>query len=263
MWNGLRQSSVSSLVSSFSSQLTLLAADVRHLLHCPVADRVRAALAQQSQAGGGFAGGIGKGGVGGWGEGVGGGAGRWPYDFLPLLSLPRFLDEELLPSLHRLYAASVQALAEQLKRRLSSLEHGVLAAMATAEGWRSPDCARLVQQAVFIGRCCHQITQQSSFTSFSTLLSNDPPTSSTALIGGGGGEGGRGGRGGGGWGGGAVAVAPSVASVAISSALASTTRSAFRIWGRYVAATLSEEVGGGAESVDGALQRRRRGKRRG
>ena len=207
MWSGLRQSAVSALASSFSAQLTGLAADVRHLLHCPVADCVRAALTQQSH-GGTSAGRPPPPSVS---------SSRWPHDFLPLLSLPRFLDEELLPSLHRLYGASVQSLAEQLKKRLSLLEHGVLSSMSTAEGWRSDDCARLVQQAVFIGRCCHQITRQAQEDKADPL---GPPSSASPPS------------------------SLSLSTVAISSALSSTTRSAFRIWSRYVAATLSEEMEG-------------------
>ena len=249
MWSGSRQRAVNALVSSFSAQLRSLAADVRFLLHCPTADAVREALtlqqlrspsdaasAQQPPAAS---------------------AHLFPHDYLSLLSLPRFLDDELLPSLHRLYTVSVQQLAEQLKRRLQALEHGILAAMAAAgeeeqqregagegeaERRRQQQCARLVSQAVFIGRCCSQITRQTAFLSFSRMLSQQQPGAQPEQ-GGGDGE--------------AaaplhpqpsqpqrqqpVAASPSSAPI-ISAALSSTARSAFRIWSRFVAASLSEEM---------------------
>ena len=231
MWSGYRQSAVTVLVSSFALQLERLAADVRHLLTCSLADIVRQATAQQ--AGGSTLSGSVSSAVQ-----PGPPALLYPFDYLSFLSLPRFLDDELSPSLHRLYTASVHSMAEQLKRRLAALDHSVLTLMASEASWRSDECRSLVERAVFIGRCCASITQQTAFASFSQALHQQQqrqhhatahtaaPASASALS--------------------AQAVSSfsssSPSASPIVAALSSTARSAFRIWSRFVAATVSDEM---------------------
>jgi len=209
MWSGYRQSAVTALVSSFALQLERLAADIRHLLHCSLADVVRQATAQQATGGSAAA---------------TSGQLLYPFDYLSFLSLPRFLDDELSPSLHRLYTASVHSMAEQLKRRLAALDHSVLTLMASESSWRSNECRVLVERAVFIGRCCASITQQTAFASFSQALQQPSAVPQQH----------------------SAAAAPlsfsSASSSPIVAALSSTARSAFRIWSRFVAATVSDEM---------------------
>ena len=233
MWSGYRQTAVTALVSSFALQLERLAADIRHLLDCPLADTVRQATTQQANAAA----------LSSSAAGAGSSPLLYPFDYLSFLSLPRFLDDELSPSLHRLYTASVHSMAEQLKRRLAALDHSVLTLMASESSWRSDECRMLVERAVFIGRCCASITQQTAFASFSQALQQpsavqqlysssftaQPSSSFTSAPS-------------------TVSPSPAAASSLSSSsspivaALSSTARSAFRIWSRFVAATVSDEM---------------------
>ena len=221
MWSGYRQPAVAALVSSFAAQLERLAADIRYLLHCSLADTVKQATAQQAN-----------------GAALSASASAsslhspallYPFDYLSFLSLPRYLDDELSPSLHRLYTNSVHSMAEQLKRRLAALDHSVLSLMASESSWRSDECRRLVERAVFIGRCCASIEQQTAVASFSQALQQQPPGSVTQSAYQPG-----------------TSYPPTSASALSSSpilaALSSTARSAFRIWSRFVAATVSDEL---------------------
>ena len=226
MWSGYRQSAVTALVTSFALQLERLAADIRHLLNCSLADTVRQATAQQA-VGASVSAATSSSSVSGQL------AVLYPFDYLSFLNLPRFLDDELSPSIHRLYTASVHSMAEQLKRRLAALDHSVLTLMASESSWRSNECRALVERAVFIGRCCASITQQTAFASFSQALQHQhsaaqhqsaatftlPSFSSSS----------------------APSSMPSSSSPIVA-ALSSTARSAFRIWSRFVAATVSDEM---------------------
>ena len=173
LWSGYRQPAVTALVSSFAAQLDRLAADIRYLLHSSLADTVKQATAQQANGAALSASALAS------ASSLHSPALLYPFDYLSFLSLPRYLDDELSPSLHRLYTNSVHSMAEQLKRRLAALDHSVLSLMASESSWRSDECRRLVERAVFIGRCCASIEQQTAVASFSQALQQQPPGSAS------------------------------------------------------------------------------------
>ena len=103
---------------------------------------------------------------------------------------------------------------------LLSLEHSVLSSMSDLSSWRSVATLRLVDQSVFIGRICHELTKQKHLMSLETILhqaSHHAKTPNNRAN---------------------TAAGPYNP---IHSSLAATAKSAFRIWSRYLSARLSED----------------------
>jgi hypothetical protein len=101
----------------------------------------------------------------------------------------------------------------------------VLLSMSNVTSWRSRATLEYVEQSVFISRVCHELVKQQQLMSLESILAQQRggPNASTPR-----------GR--------TSAVSTSAPSSSLSLTLSSTSRTAYRIWTRYIASLVAEDL---------------------